>query len=97
MKVIITKYAVTSGVKIMEAVLHDESPGMIKTDEMFGYYHGNDWHQTKENARNNVRKRFKNKRLSLLKQLIALAGKETKAIDTIEKAELWYERHILAH
>jgi len=65
-----------------------DPPTMIKTTEMFGYYHGDEWHSDKTLARNDVRKRFARKRKSLNKQLAALDGKELSAFDAIEKAEL---------
>lgn len=88
MKVIITKYATTSGVKVMEASRCSGDPTMVKTSEMFGYYVGSEWYEAKENARFDTRSRFFRKRASLTKQLDALAGKERKALDVIEKAEL---------
>lgn len=87
-KVIITKYAVTSGVKVMEGIIQNDPPTMIKTREMFGYYHGNDWHSDKTLAKTEVRLKFARKRASLNKQLDALAGRERRAIEVIEKAEL---------
>jgi len=56
-KVYITKYALTSGIIEMYGVLCDAHPDMIEclNDDLskkpYGcYYHGKDWHRTKEEA-----------------------------------------------
>ena len=49
-KVWITKYALTDG--IMEKKVEECGDGMCNTveDEYTAYYHGRDWHRTRESA-----------------------------------------------
>lgn len=55
MKVWITKYALTQGIRVVENAKHcaDISPNMIAVRHSGGlteHFHGTDWHRTKEAA-----------------------------------------------
>jgi hypothetical protein len=89
-KVLITKYAVSSGVDVKEVELSDEFPTMVT--EASGCFrqsfHGDDWHETKASAIDEVNKRFASKRKSLEKQLALLDKRKARALKNIEEAEL---------
>lgn len=72
MKVWITKYALTEGIYEAEAEdCFDVSPTMIKVkDEYINYFHGNDWHRTREGAISRANE-MKTKRIASLKKQIA--------------------------
>jgi hypothetical protein len=97
-KVIITKYAFSSGVKIAEGVDHTGDPNLSPSSTMFvargtgfistDYYHGKDWHKTKESAVAHLNEQVMKKRKSLEKQLAGLDKKLKKALAAIEAADL---------
>lgn len=87
MKVIITKYATTSGVSVKTGEMYS-TIGFKSDDEMFGHYHGKEWHRDKQSAINDVRTRFEKRRVSLSKALSKLAYKMQSALAEIESAEI---------
>jgi len=94
-KVIITKYALTSGPIIAEGTPDPQSKtrmlevnrsgsGFQRTD----YYHRQDWQTTKEDAKMNVTERAAQRKQSLEKQLKKLESQLRKAISTINEMSL---------
>ena len=94
-KVIITKYALTSGPIIAEGTPDPQSKtrmlevnrsgsGFQRTD----YYHRQDWQTTKEDAIKNVMERAAQRRLSLEKQIEKLDSQLAKAWNTINEMDL---------
>jgi ketol-acid reductoisomerase len=71
MKVWITKYALTQGIIETEAERSKNHEDMIDTGK-FGYYHGSDWHKTKQEAIKKAEEMKEKKILSLEKQLTKL-------------------------
>ena len=94
MKAIITKYTTTKGPVLMDGALLDEdpttfqSPGDVCIGAFRFYYHGNDWHKNKRDARDDVLDRFRRKHASLRKQIESLQAKRDKALKAIEGMEL---------
>lgn len=89
MKAIITKYALSAGIKVLEGT-HDPASEthMFSTDGWDGYYHRDDWHTDKQSALKKVREMASRKRESLRRSLLALDGKLAAAELAIEKANL---------
>jgi len=72
MKVYITKYALTSGIREVEADLCN--PTMVKVkDEAFGYYHDSEWFKTREAALKRANAMRMDKIRSLKKQIDKLS------------------------
>ena len=71
MKVWITKYALTQGVYRCDVETFDDSPRMVK-DAVSMYYHGNDWHETSDEAVAKAEKMRAAKIASLEKQIAKL-------------------------
>lgn len=67
MKVYITKYSLTDGVLEADAKLNQKFPTMAVTN--LGYFHGNDWHETKEAAIKKAEEMRVKKIASLKKQI----------------------------
>lgn len=93
LKVIITKYALTSGVFKAQGTTHADFPGMFEQINPTGFprsihYHGRDWHATKTEAKEDVLKRSENLRKSLMNRLAKLDKKTTAAIQEIELMDL---------
>lgn len=90
MKAIITKYALTSGVAVLEGT-HDpayKSHMFELTGRWGGCFHGDDWHTDKQSALKKVREMASRKRESLRRSLLALDVKLAAAELAIEKANL---------
>jgi hypothetical protein len=83
MKVIITKYAVSSGVEVVEGEVNENLPELLKVG--YGYYHGKgrEWHTTSETAKVKVKEMFAKKRKSLQKQLDSLDDRLQKVLSQI--------------
>lgn len=92
MKVIITKYALTSGVVVADATLCAGSSGsMVKVQTVnFGavYYHKPSWHTDKAEANAQVVRMVEAKKKALTRALAKLDGKVVKADVAISAAEL---------
>lgn len=85
-KVILTKYALTSGPTVIRGLVDDENPGMINCTAEHGpcnYYHGKDWHVTIKSAVDDVIARHFRRKASLTKQLQILDRQLNKAIEAI--------------
>lgn len=75
-KALVTKYALTSGIKIFEGcVCHSINSGMFRYGTL-GFAHGNDWHRTSESAVARAEE-MRKKKISSLK----------KSIEKMEKLE----------
>ena len=74
MKVWITKYALTQGVYRCDVETFDDSPRMVKDAGSMVpmYYHGNDWHETSDEAVAKAEKMRAAKIASLEKQIAKL-------------------------
>jgi len=78
----------------MDGALLDEdpttfqSPGDICIGSFGFYYHGNDWHNNKRDATDDVLDRFRRKHANLRKQIESLQEKRDKALKAIEGMEL---------
>lgn len=71
----ITKYALTSGIKQVEVEdCFDSAPDMIRevAERFPAYYHGDDWHRTREEAVQRAEEMRKAKIASVKKQLARL-------------------------
>ena len=71
-KVFITKYALTSGIIEADVAVITENPKFCSyclSGSFTNYFHGNDFHYTKEDAISDFEKRKQDKLLSLKKQL----------------------------
>lgn len=92
MKAIITKYAISSGVNIIEGEQVNSNMKMFEEKRepgrMSNYFHGKDWHTDKQSAIDDVRLRFEKRRTSLSKALSKLDDKMQSALATIEDAEI---------
>lgn len=93
MKVLITKYAVSCGVTVMEGDMPESfhSRPMFcsrKPGEMAYYFHGDEFQLTKEEAVIQVEKLFVKREASLRKSLEALHNARIKAQNMIKEAEL---------
>lgn len=91
MKVIITKYATTSGIQIREGDISVPACLFRCNDWGLGYHQcfgGNDWHLKPTQAVEDVEARFSRKRASLERQLKALDEKRAKAINAIQASGL---------
>lgn len=89
MKAIITKYALTSGVQVLEGV--EPSSGVFACRDREGHlwqFTGCDWHKDKSSALGRVINMVVQKRDSLHKQLAELDAKADKALKAIEAVEL---------
>ena len=71
MKVFITKYALTSGIKELEVTTTDRSPSMVSGTGLFENYHGEgrEWHKTLEGAKDRAELMRDLKITSLKKQI----------------------------
>lgn len=92
MKVIITKYATTSGIKIREGTA-DDALVCVRCDNRAlpgypDYFHGNDWHRYADAAIEDVEARFSRKRAFFERQLKSLDEKRAKAINAIQASGL---------
>ena len=67
MKVYITKYALTRGILETDGATVEGIPSMAETN--FGYFHGDDWHETKEEAIKRAEEMRTKKIASLRKQI----------------------------
>jgi hypothetical protein len=90
MKAIITKYALTSGVKVLEGKEHPKERMFehLTSSGYRWYLHGNDWHKNKQSALSWLAVMRKKKEASLKKQLSELEAKHAKAILAIEASDL---------
>lgn len=91
MKVIITKYATSSGIQIREGDISAFAKLFRCNDGRLGYHQcfgGNDWHPNSTQAIEDVEARFSRKRASLELQLKALDEKRAKAINAIQASGL---------
>lgn len=88
MKVLITKYATTCGVQVVEA--KDLKDGLVACYETpyAQYFCKGEWHKDSVSAHNDVVRRFMKKRESLKKQLAALDDKLANALTTIKESGL---------
>ncbi len=80
----ITKYALTHGILIAEATLceHSSKPGTMIEVAPYGrnvYFHGNDWHRTKQGATSRAWEMLSDKIASVNKQLAKLLKMESDA------------------
>lgn len=92
MRVIVTKYATTSGIKVREGEISNPETMFQCNDKGTGayreYFHGNDWHRSADDAVLDVEKRFSRKRKSLQKKLSDLDSKFNAAINAIHESGL---------
>lgn len=80
MKVYVTKYLFTEGIIEVEGESRDSADGMIWA----GYFQGNEWHPTREDAIKHALTMIATKRKSIAKQLAA--------IEELEKSLLEYAK-----
>lgn len=87
MKAIITKYALTSGPRIIEGEIDTDDMTMFNEDAPGGtyrrYFHGNDWHRTIMDAIEQVTIMENRKRTNIERQLAKLSKKACKAREAI--------------
>lgn len=83
MKAIITKYATTSGVVILEGTSPKEFPSMFRPNGWFGSVHGIEWHDNQKNAVLAVHLLFNKKEKSLRRQLEKLSAKYEAALKVV--------------
>lgn len=91
MKAIITKYALSSGVSVLDGYANREFPTMFTPDRKHGFIgslHGKDWHKDKQSALDHLVSMVNKKRASLQRQLAQIESKHAKAIRAIEAADL---------
>lgn len=82
-KVFITKYALTSGIIEADVVVITESPKFCSyclNGSFTNFFHGNDFHYTKEDAISDFEKRKQAKLLSLTKKIIKIEKLKPKII-----------------
>ena len=74
MKVFITKFALTSGIKELEVKTSDRTPSMVIGAGLFEAYHGEgkEWHRTIEGARERAKEMRFNRIVSLEKSITML-------------------------
>lgn len=77
-KFFVTKYALTSGIKEVEAPDPDPGEDMIVVKAGFEHYHGADWHLNREAALIQA-ERMRKKRITSLQKQIAKLEKMTFA------------------
>ena len=95
MKAIITKYALSSGCKLVEGELSKASeegrPLLVTKGSGFvsnDYFHGDDFQLTKKEARDRVEEMAVKLRASLTKRLTNIDKAQAKALKQIEEADL---------
>lgn len=89
MKVIVTRFALTSGVVVEDVEPCEETPTMVQVRRVQYYYlHKPDWHTSKQEAKAQVAKMFVRRVASLEKSLSGLDDKHSKANKAIEEAQL---------
>lgn len=92
MKVLLTKYACSSGVTVIEGEDHGGTTRMFCQAVPSGCFsqnfHRDDWHKTKESAMAKVDSMFDKRQKSLEKALAGLQKKRQKALSTILAADL---------
>lgn len=90
MKVIITKYAMTSGVFVRDGEAYQFAGRGFRcsVDHDTEYWSGDDWCKTGEQAIQDVELRFTRKLASLERQIKALNEKRAKAISAIQASGL---------
>ncbi len=86
MKAYITKYALTSGIYVVDGAIAGHNQGMFCVDRsattLAQYFHGNDWHTTWESAEAQAYSMAERKLKSLRKQLKKLEDMEFKNPET---------------
>jgi len=89
MKVIITSYAITSGVKVVDGEVSRDYPSMVGVlPSGFWTVHKPNWHDNKEDAEKAVRLTFEKRLKSLKKAISILPKKLDKALKVIKEADL---------
>ena len=95
MKAIVTKYAMSSGCKVVDGVLSESSsedrPMLVAKGSGFvssDYYHGEDFQLTKHDAVVRVHEMAYKLRKSLDKRLANIEKSRSKALKQIEEADL---------
>lgn len=73
-KVFVTKYALTDGIKTVDVVVSDSYPEMVTGPGLFEHYHGEgrEWHRTMESAVAQAEKMRTRKIASMKKKLAKL-------------------------
>jgi hypothetical protein len=84
MKAIVTKYATTSGVVVLEGQQSKEFPAMFRPDGWMSGLHGKDWHLGPGAAERQIEELFRAKEKSLRKQLENLGAKKKAALDVVD-------------
>lgn len=76
----ITKYALSSGIKITTVEMSNISANMVQDlSDRWGLYHGKDWHRTREEAIKRAEEMRMAKRASLTKQIAKLVKLDFEA------------------
>jgi hypothetical protein len=83
----VTKYALTSGILVVEAEhCTDSDPGMIAFGEM-NYAHGDDWHRSLEAALSRAEVMRRKKLAALRKQVTRLETLKIKVVEVDSPTE----------
>lgn len=72
MKVYVTKYALTKGITIADGDTSTAHPDMFRGKGVWEFYHGDDWHETEQAAKDRAEAMRVKKIASLKKQLARL-------------------------